>query len=1089
MIQDTSANIEAATAVQLGGFASIGVSDIVADGSLVFSVLQALALEEPITLTVPAGDTVTVSDTAGAIETLTAAQIAELPVIGFTGITATDASVVLTVAQASALESAGLAISVPSGDTVSIADIAAQIEKLTASQIATLPAAGVTAIAATDAAVVFSIAQAMALNGIALTMPAGASLSIADTAADIAALEASQIVTLRAYNVTAIAATDTSIVLSVAEAVLLSGVAFGLTAPEGDTVLVAGNAAAVAGLTPAQIAALPALGVTAIQTYGYLAISVAQAVALQNASVSVTATPRAPSLSLVISDTAADIEALTAAELSHLPSLTANVPGILSGITATDGSVALTAAQVVTLLDVGIALAVPYGDTVSIADTAAGIETLTAPEITALLSPVGSPGFTVSAIEATDAPVVLTVAQAVALEGGPGERSLGVVAPVGDSVTIADRAAAIETLTPLQIQTLSVTAIRATDASIVFTAAQAEAIVSRVYVSAPVDDTVTIADTAAAIENLVLLGYAVSVLHFAHVTNMAASDTSVTLTAAEALLLEAATVAVGAPAGHQVALTDTAANIEALTPAQIAALAPIGFTEIVATDTSVVLTVAQALALEDPIAISAPAGQTVTIVDSETAIDTLTPAQIDTLAAVGVSGIGVASLTGAAPLTIEGGITLTVSGAVAAAQTIAFLNDGGVLRLSDPAEMAGTISGFAPPDTIDLSGAAYDVSAVPSLGVDNLLTVTENSGTFTLQLDPAQIFLTTPTFLAVPDATIGTALMETQPAIDFYAPVPAGQTAYDVVVASGGQVDVQDGGAVNGGTVNSGGVLTIESGGTVAGSVTIDGGLLDLIPDSEASGTIAFGAAGGTLEIDDTTMPAASIAGFAEGDWIDLTAVPHAGGDQADLLSGGTLRVTTSAGPYDLRLSPGEALNHDYFWLSPDGTGGTDVGVINELLPRTLIWTGAQDTNFGNATDWNDTTTNLNPAPLAPNSSDAAQFLSGGGTITGNGTAATLGFGGSLSWDVASGASLSATSGVTVGAGGAGSLLINGGAQIDSLGSEDTISGNPAQSASVTVDGEAATWSSAGELIVGVPGRRCSHRQQRRHVRRGGAGR
>ena len=72
-----------------------------------------------------------------------------------------------------------------------------------------------------------------------------------------------------------------------------------------------------------------------------------------------------------------------------------------------------------------------------------------------------------------------------------------------------------------------------------------------------------------------------------------------------------------------------------------------------------------------------------------------------------------------------------------------FAGTGGVLWLNDTPDMAGTIYGFSPPDAIDLTDATYDPSATEQLdAADNLLTVAENSGSYNLQLDPAQVFLT-----------------------------------------------------------------------------------------------------------------------------------------------------------------------------------------------------------------------------------------------------------------------------------------------------------------------------------------------------------
>ena len=67
---------------------------------------------------------------------------------------------------------------------------------------------------------------------------------------------------------------------------------------------------------------------------------------------------------------------------------------------------------------------------------------------------------------------------------------------------------------------------------------------------------------------------------------------------------------------------------------------------------------------------------------------------------------------------------------------------------------------------------------------------------------------------------------------------------------------------------------------------------------------------------------------------------------------------------------------------------------------RDLVWTGATDTNVGNASDWDDTTNGLDPALSAPGPTDIALFLAGGGTLTGSLSAADLQFGGAATWSL-----------------------------------------------------------------------------------------
>jgi T5SS/PEP-CTERM-associated repeat protein len=190
---------------------------------------------------------------------------------------------------------------------------------------------------------------------------------------------------------------------------------------------------------------------------------------------------------------------------------------------------------------------------------------------------------------------------------------------------------------------------------------------------------------------------------------------------------------------------------------------------------------------------------------------------------------------------------------------------------------------------------------------------------------------------------------------------------------------------------------------------------------------------------------------------------PANGGDAGDWASSGTHNVVADA--FDAFLTTGTAGTISSLDTLVLGAIG-----LRDVLVRTLVWTGAQGSSFSTAANWDDTTDARNPAQTAPGVADTAQFLSNGGTITGTGTAAALQFGGSVLWNVASGASLSALSGVTVGQSGTGALLVSGGASIDGLGASDVISGAAGGAASVTVEGTGSAWKSAGELTVGALG-------------------
>ncbi len=137
---------------------------------------------------------------------------------------------------------------------------------------------------------------------------------------------------------------------------------------------------------------------------------------------------------------------------------------------------------------------------------------------------------------------------------------------------------------------------------------------------------------------------------------------------------------------------------------------------------------------------------------------------------------------------------------------------------------------------------------------------------------------------------------------------------------------------------------------------------------------------------------------------------------------------------------------------------------------RTLSWTGAKDGDFTDAANWNDVTDGLNPATVAPQATDTALFIAGGGTITGSGAVSTLTFGGAASWTLDAGAAFTPTAGVDIGASGGGGLMLSGGAAVASQGTVDVVSGTGGNAAVLSVSGAGSAWTSNGELVVGQLG-------------------
>jgi T5SS/PEP-CTERM-associated repeat protein/autotransporter passenger strand-loop-strand repeat protein len=283
-------------------------------------------------------------------------------------------------------------------------------------------------------------------------------------------------------------------------------------------------------------------------------------------------------------------------------------------------------------------------------------------------------------------------------------------------------------------------------------------------------------------------------------------------------------------------------------------------------------------------------------------------------------------------------------------------------------------------------------------------------------------------------------------------------------VLGGGQQAVYAGGTASETVVSSGAAEYLYSGGTAGGTVVRDGGDAFVFPGGVASDTVVSG--GGTITINSGAN--SDFLVVSRGGSIDLPDLVYSNSGSATVDGTELLTVVEGASSATVQLAGNYTGESFLPAAEPNGGGGTVLILIEP--PRTLLWSGAQNTGFATATNWNDLTNGLTSAVAPPNATDTVEFLTGGCAITGTGTAVALAFGGSASWQITSAASLSALTGVTVGQGGAGTLLIDNGAGITGLGSFDEISGAAGGVASVTVDGAGATWKSTGELIVGALG-------------------
>jgi len=470
----------------------------------------------------------------------------------------------LTVSIQEALNDTPALSEITSPHTTALADTAADIELITSTRAGELKTDGYTSIASTTGPVAMTLTEAETLSGD----------GIAVTGAPVTASGA-------VAAMTALATTEASTL-------------FG----QGYILAVLDTAANIQKLTTTQIAALSARHVTQINASDTsVSLSPVLVAALESAGVTVSAPPGD---TVVISGIAANLEALTASEISGLPALGA------AGLVSTNASVTLSVAQVVALEGVNLKLSVPSGDKVTATDTAANVQALTPAQITAL------PGIGASGIVSTNASVTLSVAQAVALEGV----NLKISVPSGDKITVSDTAANVQALTPGQITALpgiGVTAVSVSSASnVTLTVAQAVAFeTSKVTLSLHSGDYAILSDVAANIATLTATQ--IAGLTALHVTQIQATDTTAKLTVAQALALESAKIPVAAPAGSLVEVSDTAANLEALTASETSGLTAIGVTGLVSTNANVSYSSTQTAAiLSSALNVSAAGSYTVT---------------------------------------------------------------------------------------------------------------------------------------------------------------------------------------------------------------------------------------------------------------------------------------------------------------------------------------------------------------------------------------------------------------------------------------------------------------------------------------------
>ncbi len=672
-IGDTGANIAALTVGQIGALSLQGVDVIDAtDNALSLSVAQYQALG---TVALTSGDTVTLSDTGANIAALTAGQIAAL--VNIDAIDATDNVLSLSVAQYNALGG----ITLTAGDTVTLADTGANLAALTAGQIGALAGNNIDKIDATDNALSLTVAQYNALGTVALT--AGDTVTLADTGANLAALTATDIGNL--VNIDAIHATDNVLSLDLSQLDALATAGIALTA--GDTVTLSDTEANIEALTGAQLAGYGTQGVDLIHASDSSTLNMSES---QVAAVLGSNAAFATGDTVTLVDTGANIALLTAAQFGQLAT-----KGV-DAIDASDDTLTISAAQFSGLGSTTLTA----GDNVTISDTAAHLLGLTFS---------GLAGANVDFLDATDA-ISVTVQNVTDLGS--------VVFTSGSAVTLADTGAHIAALTAGQIGALAgsgIDTINATDDALSLTVAQYNALGT---VTLTAGDTVTLADTGA---NLAALT-AVDIGNLVNIDAINATDDALTLDLSQLDAL--ATAGIALTAGDTVTLSDTEANIEALTGTALAGYATQGVDLIHASDSSTLnMSESQVAAVLGSNAAFAT-GDTVTLVDTGANIALLTAGQFGQLYSKGVDAIDASDNT--LNLTVAqyqglGNTSLTAGDTVTLSDTGAHLAS---LSATDISNLVNIDAFDATDNAISLSAAQLDALATASIPVDASDTLT-----------------------------------------------------------------------------------------------------------------------------------------------------------------------------------------------------------------------------------------------------------------------------------------------------------------------------------------------------------------------------
>jgi hypothetical protein len=730
IVLDYQSDIQALTPTQIAGLASDGIGVIESFEALVWNVAQTDAL---ITSGMSSGSytSVALEDTAANIETLTPAQIDagrnQDAIISFT---ATDASLTFDVAQAIEIEQNGILVAAPAGDSVALADTAAKLSTLTASDLAALRADGFTAFAVVDTAADISAD----LNGLEVNLPS--SITISDN--NPLTVTVGQITS----DAAALAVTSNS-----------NGSPYQLAVIDTEADITAG----LNGLNGSDIASITISDNTPI------GVTVAQLTS-DAAAIGKLANENETPYQLAVTDTAENVSA-------GLDTLNGDSQVALIALTG-GGTPALNLTVAQALNDTAALGEIVSPHTITVSDTGADVSALTASQIAALATEgVTSIVISDGVVEHAPFGLELSAARAVALAAG----GIHIWNPNSSAyypVIVLDSQANVQALTPAQIEALGSDGVSdiAAFGALVWTVAQTDALISGGLSSGTFGAgavPVVIVDIAANIETLTPAQINAA-RNLEGVVQMSATNGSLTFDVAQALQIEQSGITVAVPASDSVTVADSAANIAALTAAQIAGLAAEGITTLTVSDTAAhvaanldaLQTLAAAGELSS-IALTEGGTPTLTITASQLTNDATALGDITSGYQLAVTGVAAASAATVAVTAHVVSVAVSDTAAHAATNLDALqplaaagelssiaLTDGGTPTLTLTIEEAlsdtAALSKIVSPHTLALADTATHIAAISSaqaatLKAAGFTSVASTTGPVTVTVAEAQL--------------------------------------------------------------------------------------------------------------------------------------------------------------------------------------------------------------------------------------------------------------------------------------------------------------------------------------------------------------